>query len=119
MLEVGRGAKYASAIKKAPPLRSIQLLPASKCSSKFTDISAQAVLPLEDRDESYSLTITAEGRGSIAACNALGLFRGLTTFEQLVYTFPGAGKVKYIRNAPIVIQDSPAFVSGSNTRFAV
>lgn len=42
--------------------------------------------------ESYKLSIPTEGAGRIRAKTALGLLRGLTTLEQLLYYLPDGGK---------------------------
>jgi hexosaminidase len=108
ILELDRGLHYSARVKSAPSVQRLFLLPSKACTKTFTDISAQITLPLEDRDESYSLTVSARGIATLSACNALGMFRGLHTFEQLIYTLPTSG-LRYIPNAPISIHDSPAF----------
>lgn len=68
----------------------------------------------DKRDESYKLEIKASNEdATLTAPTTLGLLRGLQTFTQLVYmTSPVDDKDKpthYIRNAPIVIDDKPAY----------
>ncbi|KAK9899281.1 glycoside hydrolase family 20 protein [Cystobasidium minutum MCA 4210] len=66
--------------------------------------------PFEGRDESYTLEISLESPvANLTASTALGLLRGLQTFTQLVYTTSGDQATRYIRNAPISIQDEPAY----------
>ena len=50
----------------------------------------------------------ADGSSAILIANStLGLFRGLTTFEQLWYYFDGD---IYTLEAPVQISDAPAYV---------
>lgn len=50
----------------------------------------------------------ADGLEALLVANSsLGLLRGLTTFEQLWYTL---GAEIYTTEAPVRIEDSPAFV---------
>lgn len=102
----------------------MQLSLSGDCSGsrELVDISAESVKPLGTRDETYQLDISNDA-ANIQACSALGLFRGLTTFEQLVFTLPPAAasaskrrkrqaeeeRVHFIQNAPLSISDSPAF----------
>lgn len=53
-------------------------------------ILSSAVAPAESRPEleAYRLIVPLDGPASISAQTALGLFRGLTTFEQLWYSVP-------------------------------
>lgn len=48
-------------------------------------ILEEAVKPVEQRDESYNLTVPVSGVATLSAGTSLGLLRGLTTFEQLFY----------------------------------
>ncbi|KAF8333584.1 N-acetylhexosaminidase [Cantharellus anzutake] len=75
--------------------------------SKVLSISQCSVLPLEERDESYSLIVPADGSaGTLSANTTLGLFRGLTTFSQLWYWCESTA---YTIEAPFIIHDSPAY----------
>lgn len=68
--------------------------------------------PLEQRDESYSLTIPDDEDDITATINTntiLGLHRALSTFQQLFYVNPNDKNVKYLNNAPVKIEDSPEF----------
>ncbi|RSH95335.1 N-acetyl-glucosamine-6-phosphate deacetylase [Saitozyma podzolica] len=53
-------------------------------------ILSSAVAPAESRPEleAYRLSVPLDGPATISAKTALGLFRGLTTFEQLWYSVP-------------------------------
>jgi len=64
--------------------------------------------PLDgDVDESYSLSVTSDGRVSITAPSSIGLAHGLTTFTQLFYKHSAGGV--YTNLAPIQIYDKPKF----------
>ena len=58
-------------------------------------------------DESYSLTVSADGDVDIEAESSVGLAHGLTTFTQLFYLHSDGGY--YTNLAPVVIQDAPKF----------
>lgn len=74
-LVVGRGASDAQSIAKAPQLSKLTLSLTGKRPTQ--SISAEAVLALEDRSESYSLTVPADGSdATLTADSSLGLFRG-------------------------------------------
>ena len=73
------------------------------------DISEEAILKLEDRNEEYSLYLPANGTDAVLrARTTLGILRGLTTFEQLWYTWDGQ---VYAINTPIEISDKPVYVN--------
>jgi len=60
-------------------------------------------------DESYTLTIPADGTGAtITSQTVYGAYYALQTFAQLVRWNPDA-KVYQVINAPVSIQDSPRF----------
>ncbi|KAJ6584388.1 N-acetylhexosaminidase [Mycena capillaripes] len=107
-LVIDRGASSASAIAKAKSLPSLTLsLAATPKGGSVKSISAEAIAPIEDRVEGYTLTVPADGSGAILKANStLGLFRGLTTFGQLWYDWEGT---TYSLSAPIQIADSPAY----------
>lgn len=74
-LVVGRGANDAQSIAKAPELSQLTLSLTGK--RPIQSISAEAVLSLEDRSESYSLTVPADGSdATLTADSTLGLLRG-------------------------------------------
>lgn len=76
----------------------------------LSSIASEINKPYEQRDESYTLEIAADSPlATITASTALGLLRGLQTFTQLVYTTSGEEPTRYIRHAPISIQDKPAY----------
>jgi hexosaminidase len=102
-LVVGRGSLDAAAIESAKQLCS--LVVSSKDSKT---IATEAKAPLGTRDEAYILDIPSDGSpATLSANSTLGLFRGLTTFSQIWYTY---GASIYTVEAPISIVDSPAFV---------
>lgn len=107
-LTIDRGASLAGA-SKAPQLSRLVLrLNPGKVS---TTISSEVLKDVTARDESYTLSVPADGStATIAANNSLGLFRGLTTFGQLWYS---SGGVTFLTNAPLSITDASAFVSSS------
>jgi hexosaminidase len=59
-------------------------------SKAIPSILSSAVAPAESRPEleAYRLSVPLDGPASMSAKTALGLFRGLTTFEQLWYSVP-------------------------------
>ena len=102
-LVVGRGSVDAAAIKSAMTLPSLVV---SNEDSKT--IATEARAPLGTRDEAYFLHIPSDGTpATLSANSTLGLFRGLTTFSQIWYTYEWS---IYTVEAPISIHDSPAFV---------
>jgi len=102
-LVVGGGSADAAAIQYAEKLGS--LVVSSKDSKT---IGAEARAPLGTRDEAYILSVPSDGSpATLSANSTLGLFRGLTTFSQLWYTYDST---IYTVEAPISISDSPAFV---------
>jgi hexosaminidase len=107
-LAVGRGANDSAAVSHARslPVLSVAL---SKGSAALS-IAAEAVKPLAERSEGYSLTVPSDGSpATLTANSTLGLLRGLTTFEQLWYDLNG---VTYSYQAPVkIVDDVPAFVS--------
>ncbi|KDQ08352.1 glycoside hydrolase family 20 protein [Botryobasidium botryosum FD-172 SS1] len=102
-LVVGRGSADASKLKDAPSLNKLNLHLGSK---DALSIAQEAIKPLESRDESYTLIVPASGNATLCANSTLGLFRGLTTFSQLWYSFEDA---VYTIEAPIAITDKPAY----------
>jgi hexosaminidase len=106
-LVVGRGAADAERIQGAKVLSSLALSLVG--STGVRSISEEAVDDIEGRDEAYTLRVPADGTAaSLTAGSMLGLYRGLTTFAQLWYESRGT---TYTLDAPIDIQDSPAYVS--------
>ena len=74
-------------------------------------ISDEAKDALESRDEAYTLSVPADGSAATLKANStLGLYRGLITFEQLWYDYENT---TYSLEAPIQIDDAPAYVSSS------
>ncbi|PPQ65899.1 hypothetical protein CVT26_000919 [Gymnopilus dilepis] len=105
-LLVDRGASSAGRIKTAKLLVRLSLRIAS--SGMVKSISDEAVAPLHLRNEGYKLTVPEDGTSATLEANTtLGLFRGLTTFEQLWYELNGD---VYTLEAPFDIVDSPAYL---------
>lgn len=103
-----RGASSAGAVKSAHTLGSLSLHLANN-SGRVASISEGAMAGIGAQDESYTLQVPAGGGDAVLTANtALGLFRGLTTFEQLWYDLSGS---TYTLQAPIQIKDAPAYVS--------
>lgn len=107
-LVVGRGVNDTTALAQAPVLNKLTLSLSSGAASAKS-IMQEATKDIASRSEGYSLTLPATGgTATISASSTLGLFRGLTTFEQLFYT---TGDTVYVFQAPVTItNDSPAFV---------
>jgi len=105
-LVVGRGANDTTALASAKTLSSLTL---SLTSGAIAEpIASEAIKPLGTRREEYALTIPVEGSAATLTANStLGLYRGLTTFNQLFYYYGGT---TYTLLAPIVITDTPAYV---------
>jgi hexosaminidase len=71
--------------------------------------SQDATKPLAGEvDESYTVTLSDEGKATIAANSSVGIARGLVTFTQLFYTHSD-GKHTYTPVAPVNIYDAPKF----------
>ncbi|GJJ15519.1 hypothetical protein Clacol_009797 [Clathrus columnatus] len=105
LLTPDRGASYGSAIKKAKQLQSLTLSLTGK--GPIQSISEEAILDLTERQESYNLTVPADGSGAtLSAVSTLGLLRGLTTFGQLWFSL---SDTIYTLEAPIRIEDDPAY----------
>ena len=101
-----RGASLASNIKEAQTLYGLVL---SLSGNNISSISVETVKSLEDRDEGYQLAIPSDGSNATLSANTtLGLYRGLTTFEQL---FSTVDEEIFTPQTPIEIEDTPAFVS--------
>ncbi|OSX57231.1 glycoside hydrolase family 20 protein [Postia placenta MAD-698-R-SB12] len=104
-LVVGRGASDVSAFETAAYLSELTLT--LKPGSEVNSITTEAQKPIEERDEAYTLSVPANGSAAvIEATSTLGLFRGLTTFSQLWYTYEGT---IYAVNTPVEIDDTPAY----------
>ena len=112
-LVVGRGSSDSSGFTTAESLSSLTISLAEG-SGPALPIATEAIKPIGTRDESYSLTVPADGSGAVLVANStLGLFRGLSTFDQLWYEFGG---VVYTTIAPINIEnDAPAYVGVLNS----
>ena len=64
-------------------------------SKTIPSIFDEAIRPVEERPdiEAYNLSLPLHGPGVIEADTSLGLFRGLTSFEQLFYLRPEKGSL--------------------------
>jgi hexosaminidase len=114
-LVVGRGANDTTALASAKTLSSLTLSLTSGATPE--PIASEAIKPLGTRSEEYALTIPADGSAATLTANStLGLYRGLTTFNQLFYYYGG---VTYTLLAPIAITDTPAYVSSHHIIFHV
>ncbi|KAG1836126.1 glycoside hydrolase family 20 protein [Suillus subalutaceus] len=104
-LVVGRGANDTTALVGAQTLSTLTLSLTSSATAE--PIASEAVKPLGTRSEEYALTIPADGSAATLTANStLGLYRGLTTFNQLFYYY---AEVTYTLIAPIAITDTPAY----------
>jgi hexosaminidase len=104
-LVVGGGATDVAKFTHASNLHTLTL---SLTSKSALSIAQNAQLPLSSRVESYSLHVPSDGSvATLSANTSLGLFRGLTTFTQLWYTYQ---RTIYTISAPIYIFDKPAYV---------
>jgi hexosaminidase len=61
-----------------------------------------------DVDESYSLSVTEDGKATVTANSTVGIARGLNTFTQLFFAHSEGGV--YTPFAPVKIYDAPKFV---------
>src|ERR1700761_7517846 len=94
-LVVGRGSSDSSSFGRAKTLRRLVLsfskpTAATKGSGggNAGSIASEATKTMGTRDESYTLTVPADGSdATLSAATSLGLFRGLATFSQMWYTF--------------------------------
>lgn len=109
LLVPDRGASLSSTINSASTLHSLTLT-LTNSSGDVKSISEEAVQELGTQDESYTLEIPSSNGGNavLNANTTLGLFRGLTTFEQLWFYLDGT---IYTLQAPVQIQDTPTYVS--------
>ena len=105
-LVVGRGSVDAQAVSKAKSLSKLTLLMGK--GAAVHPIATEAQKAPEARDEAYVLDVPEDGTtATLSANTTLGLFRGLTTFTQMFFYNDGTN---YLLNAPVHIEDSPAYV---------
>jgi hexosaminidase len=110
--KLGRGVSDEPALAHAKSLSALNVQLA-KGAKSVTSISAGAVADIGSRDESYTLTVPADGSAATLSANSsLGLFRGLTTFSQMWYDYNGK---TYTVSAPYAIEDAPAYVRHFST----
>lgn len=99
-----QGGQAFSLSHEAPHRRAL------RGTSTHGNLMQQAIAPLEDHDERYTLEITEQGEtATVHAYTALGALRAMSTFTQLVFRLPGSGKVNYVWHTPLRIEDKPAF----------
>ncbi|KAF8827998.1 hypothetical protein HHX47_DHR4000559 [Lentinula edodes] len=108
-LTVGRGSSDSMAFGSAKTLRTL-MLALEQSASTAQPIATEAVVALDARDEGYSLSVPLDGSAGVVSANTtLGLLRGLSTFEQLWYTYDGTIYTNY---APLtIVNDSPAYIN--------
>ncbi|KAJ3932370.1 MAG: glycoside hydrolase family 20 protein [Lentinula lateritia] len=106
-LIVGRGLSDSTAFGSAKTLRTL-VLALEQSASTAQPIATEAVVALDTRDEGYSLSVPLDGSAGVVSANTtLGLLHGLSTFEQLWYTYDGTIYTNY---APLtIVNDSPAY----------
>ena len=105
-LVLGRGSTDGDYLRDAHALVSLELFLNPGCPAR--SIADETNQPIEAKSESYSLFVPADNSSAIINANStLGLFRGLTTFEQLWYDYQGT---KYTLQGGMKIDDEPAFV---------
>jgi hexosaminidase len=93
-----RGAEFFLT-SASPILTEVRLVLDITAGEEVASIAQCAHAEAEDRPllEAYSLSVPLKGPAIIKAKSALGLLRGLTTLEQLVYRAP-----------PSIVTDSPS-----------
>jgi hexosaminidase len=111
-LVVGRGSSDQAKLVNALSLAKLTLSLTSPTAGPVQSIMEEATKAINSRSESYSLIVPNSNSGvaAIVSNSTLGLFRGLTTFEQLWYD--DSSGTTYTYQAPVTISnDSPAYVS--------
>ncbi|EKM49788.1 glycoside hydrolase family 20 protein [Phanerochaete carnosa HHB-10118-sp] len=104
-LVVGRGSVDVDAYTNASSLSTLTLTLGQ--GAVVNSIATEAQKAPEARDEAYTLTVPSDGSGATLSANStLGLTHGLTTFTQLFFYH---NATTYMLNAPIQIDDSPAY----------
>lgn len=103
---MGRGLADNATIRGAKRISSLRLSLVHDAAVR--SITEESQKEITSRNESYLLDVPADGSPAVLIANStLGLFRGLTTFEQLWYYFDGD---IYTLEAPVQITDAPAYV---------
>ena len=89
-LSVDRGTEFFNASGCEHYLSSLVLSLNGGSGDTVPSIMDSAIRPAEDRPdlETYTLSVPLDGPATITSKSALGVFRGLTTFEQLFYHLP-------------------------------
>ncbi|KAJ8081134.1 Glucosamine-6-phosphate isomerase (Glucosamine-6-phosphate deaminase) (GNPDA) (GlcN6P deaminase) [Marasmius tenuissimus] len=105
-LVVGRGAVDADAFGQGAELNEL-VVSLENASGDVRSISEEAVDAIENRAEGYTLSVPDDGSAATLTANStLGLYRGLTTFQQLWYFWDDT---VYSVEAPVQITDSPKY----------
>ncbi|KAK1230412.1 Glucosamine-6-phosphate isomerase (Glucosamine-6-phosphate deaminase) (GNPDA) (GlcN6P deaminase) [Marasmius sp. AFHP31] len=106
-LVVGRGSVDADAFGQGAELNEL-VVSLENVSGDVRSISEEAVDAIENRAEGYTLSVPDDGSAATLTANStLGLYRGLTTFQQLWYFWDDT---VYSVEAPVQITDSPKYV---------
>ncbi|KAJ3512227.1 hypothetical protein NLJ89_g3643 [Agrocybe chaxingu] len=106
-LVVDRGESDSRKLLNAPSLTGLSLSLVTTV-GPVESIKEEATKEITTRIEGYSLSVPNGGVATIVANSTLGLFRGLTTFEQLWYD--DSTGVTYAYQAPVtIVNDSPAY----------
>jgi hexosaminidase len=122
-LDPSRGAVDIPVVSRANYLPRLTLC-LGEDRAPVRSISEEACAPLGTREERYNLSVPADGSEAVlSAASTLGLFRGLNTFAQLWYYHhdgvgeggdgndgDDCGQMVYMLTAPVMIEDSPAYV---------
>lgn len=105
-LVVGRGSSDSPSLQSAHALSTLRLSLTSGASVR--SISDESIMSLGERSEGYTLLVPASGAEAvITADSTLGIFRGLSTFEQLWYAVDGR---VYAVGMPLNVVDEPVYV---------
>jgi hexosaminidase len=105
----GRGRTDAPSFPNAKSIE--RLILKTTDGQQLKPIAEEAIKPIGEKDESYILTVPDDGsEATLMASTSLGLFRGLTTFGQLWYTY---GETIYALGLPLKVNDQPAYVRSS------
>ncbi|THH09831.1 hypothetical protein EW145_g1735 [Phellinidium pouzarii] len=109
-LVVGRGSTDVASLRSAKTLQALRMsLADSHGNNSVKSIADEVFASLDTRSarEAYALSVPADGGdASLTANSTLGLLRGLTTFEQLWYTYDN--KI-YAMEMPLETIDAPAY----------
>ena len=99
-----RGADWEPALNISGAMIS-QVLIQQRMAASSDPSNTRAYL---DGDESYRISITADGKATISSNATIGTIRALQTFAQLFYAH-SSGSGTYTPYAPVSIADSPTW----------